>query len=573
MEKIKDKVRKLSKAGKAPKFRTMSLSYSANKQLSLQVPPVDASTSASKTRSKSWSGLSLVEVEAINSIMTKTQTSPLTSEAAEDGPREVGPQEVVHEVGSNETLLSIAARYDVTPSQLAQFNRLNSRYVFPGQRLRIPPPEPEEKQAEEEPEMYDDPQFIRLNVRHLTEDHGTVAGALLMTPKVIMFNPSIHDPLVAEDEAGTDRFQVITPTDLVVNVALLKEFVRFDTTELEPERDPGNVVCQNIESFEGVEPDEGQDPGGGSGGSSGGGPMMYLRVVMGKPINQRLPRSAPVMSYGEQKLEPQYWFVMPPFKAKLVFEFIHRALLPEAEAEAASTPGPTRYGLVDPDRMAWDGYEFIQKGTVLIEAEVGRTCNRETVAQAKTTFRRAPTMNLADLPDMVGGVSDLVDCVEDRLELARAMPPRTAGHDWVLAFKTSQDGFNLNTLTRRIADVEGPVLLLIEDLKGYRFGAFLSGAPKCSLVDRFDGTGETFVFTLRPSVKFYTWTGENQYFYKVDKDCLIVGSGGGNFALWLDADLDTGRTNNCSTFDSEPLTPTKDFTVKSLECWYFQYGC
>ena len=105
---------------------------------------------------------------------------------------------IVHEVKGSETLVSIAARYDTTPSLLAQHNRLSSRLIFPGQKLKIPPknaapqpppaattataaaagvkkPKPPGGPATpypEEPEMVDS-QFIRVNVRHITDGKGT----------------------------------------------------------------------------------------------------------------------------------------------------------------------------------------------------------------------------------------------------------------------------------------------------------------------------------------------------------------------------------------------------------------
>ena len=80
-----------------------------------------------------------------------------------------------------------------------QHNRLSSRFVFAGQILKIPPPEPdkppETKPAStkkvplplpEEQEMFDS-QFVKINVRHITDGKGIVAGSLLLTPKVVSY--------------------------------------------------------------------------------------------------------------------------------------------------------------------------------------------------------------------------------------------------------------------------------------------------------------------------------------------------------------------------------------------------
>jgi hypothetical protein len=43
----------------------------------------------------------------------------------------------------------------------------------------------------------------------------------------------------------------------------------------------------------------------------------------------------------------------------------------------------------------------------------------------------------------------------------------------------------------------------------------------------------------------------------------------GRFGLWLDGDLNQGRSQPCKTFGNDPLSPDEDFWVKTLECWAF----
>lgn len=43
----------------------------------------------------------------------------------------------------------------------------------------------------------------------------------------------------------------------------------------------------------------------------------------------------------------------------------------------------------------------------------------------------------------------------------------------------------------------------------------------------------------------------------------------GKFGLWLDGDLNQGRSQTCNTYANEPLSPQEDFVVKTLECWAF----
>ena len=48
------------------------------------------------------------------------------------------------------------------------------------------------------------------------------------------------------------------------------------------------------------------------------------------------------------------------------------------------------------------------------------------------------------------------------LRIALEMPPRVDSCPWVLKFTTTTDGFALNTMTRKLSSVTGPVLILIE---------------------------------------------------------------------------------------------------------------
>ena len=80
------------------------------------------------------------------------------------------------------------------------FNRLSSGFVFANQVLKIPPPEsdkpPEFYTADkrkssgnktsaplpEEPEIFDS-QFVKINVKFITDGKGIVSGSLFLTPK------------------------------------------------------------------------------------------------------------------------------------------------------------------------------------------------------------------------------------------------------------------------------------------------------------------------------------------------------------------------------------------------------
>ncbi|XP_037944257.1 nuclear receptor coactivator 7-like [Teleopsis dalmanni] len=45
---------------------------------------------------------------------------------------------ISYTVGNRDTLTSVAARFDTTPSELTHLNRLNSSFIYPGQQLLVP---------------------------------------------------------------------------------------------------------------------------------------------------------------------------------------------------------------------------------------------------------------------------------------------------------------------------------------------------------------------------------------------------------------------------------------------------
>ncbi|XP_037922190.1 TLD domain-containing protein 2 isoform X15 [Hermetia illucens] len=169
------------------------------------------------------------------------------------------------------------------------------------------------------------------------------------------------------------------------------------------------------------------------------------------------------------------------------------------------------------------------------------------------------------IPDLIGQTEILTE--EHREKLCGHLPARAEGYSWSLVFSTSQHGFSLNSLYRKMQKLESPILIVIEDTEHNVFGALTS----CSLhvSDHFYGTGESLLYKFNPSFKVFHWTGENLYFIKGNPESLSIGAGDGKFGLWLDGDLNQGRSQTCNTYANEPLSPQEDFVVKTLECWAF----
>ncbi|XP_026726239.1 TLD domain-containing protein 2 isoform X13 [Trichoplusia ni] len=199
-------------------------------------------------------------------------------------------------------------------------------------------------------------------------------------------------------------------------------------------------------------------------------------------------------------------------------------------------------------------------------------------------------------PDLIG--TSEVFTMEHREKLCSVLPARAQGYMWSLTFSTSQHGFSLASMYRKMQRVDSPVLLVIQDTDNNVFGALTSTALHPS--EHFYGTGESLLFSFQPvedtrrasqpadtdkednkddkddqvapvktKFKYWGWTGDNMYFIRGSNDNISIGAGDGKFGLWLDGDLYLGRTQRCKTYGNEPLTTREDFIVKIMECWTF----
>ncbi|XP_032373741.1 oxidation resistance protein 1a isoform X5 [Etheostoma spectabile] len=179
---------------------------------------------------------------------------------------------VKYSVESQDTLNSIALKFDTTPNELVQLNKLFSRAVVPGQVLYVPDPEyvssvgsspslspisplsPTSSEADLEkatdsdgpprPEGVHPPvfsalrqsrvvsstseeeealteKFLKINCKYITGDMGAVSGVLLVTPNNIMFDPHRMDPLVQAH--GCEEYGIMCPLEEVQSAAICKE--------------------------------------------------------------------------------------------------------------------------------------------------------------------------------------------------------------------------------------------------------------------------------------------------------------------------------------------------------------
>uniref|UniRef100_A0A8C7C9Z6 Oxidation resistance protein 1 n=1 Tax=Oncorhynchus kisutch TaxID=8019 RepID=A0A8C7C9Z6_ONCKI len=217
-----------------------------------------------------------------------TDTGQKKSQEKKDGSRRMSFQRpkgtIEYAVETRDTLNNIALKFDTTPNELVQLNKLFSRAVCPGQVLYVPDPEhissvgsspslspisplsPTSSEADLEKESNDAPRpeahhhhhapvfsalrqarvvsstseeeealtekFLKINCKYITDGKGAVSGVLLVTPNNIMFDPHRMDPLVQEH--GCEEYGYMCPLEEVMSAAIYKEITDSKIREAVP---------------------------------------------------------------------------------------------------------------------------------------------------------------------------------------------------------------------------------------------------------------------------------------------------------------------------------------------------
>ncbi|CAL8394363.1 unnamed protein product [Arctogadus glacialis] len=173
------------------------------------------------------------------------------------------PGTVEFTVGLDDTLNSIALRFNITPNKLVQLNKLFARSVYTGQKLFVPdlsqsetapaengtqegvsdsrPAKPIQRHASppSEDESPTTVKFIKMSCKYFTDGMGVVGGVLIVTPNNIMFDPHKSDPLVIEH--GCEEYGLICPMEEVVSVALYDDVSRMKLKDAPPSELPQDL--------------------------------------------------------------------------------------------------------------------------------------------------------------------------------------------------------------------------------------------------------------------------------------------------------------------------------------------
>ncbi len=171
------------------------------------------------------------------------------------------------------------------------------------------------------------------------------------------------------------------------------------------------------------------------------------------------------------------------------------------------------------------------------------------------------------------------------LQLWKWLPVRWQILEWESVYSTNIHGCRLMTLYDKTEYYESTIII-IKTSDNCVFGAFCPvplsnrlNKQKSYSIAAFFGTGETFLFKLRPIMEKYEWVGielqgetdrsQELYMY-ADNKSLIIGSGGEGSGLEIDENLAHGTSRKCDTFSNEPLCAGTAFEIQVLEVLSFK---
>lgn len=171
---------------------------------------------------------------------------------------------------------------------------------------------------------------------------------------------------------------------------------------------------------------------------------------------------------------------------------------------------------------------------------------------------------------------------EHEAALEPYLPPALSGASWKAAYELRIQGASVLALKQALANLDIPLVLVVEDSRGFVFGGFLPGGLYLDASHNEDGfnesesgDGDSFVFTFgskadqRPvsdKLKVFPWTGKNRSFRLLSvRKGLGMGSGPRGFAFMLDPFLEYGSSSRSDTYDNECLASEEQFKCVNFE--------
>eukprot|EP01119_Soliformovum_irregulare_P005379 TRINITY_DN17146_c0_g1_i1.p1 TRINITY_DN17146_c0_g1~~TRINITY_DN17146_c0_g1_i1.p1 ORF type:complete len:512 (+),score=98.25 TRINITY_DN17146_c0_g1_i1:122-1657(+) len=491
----------------------------------------------------------------------------------------VPPGHIKYIVKREDTPAGIAIQHNTTVAQMLNLNRTFTGTVYTGQVLIVPDPSKSMKEEvrEELPRG-----TIKFNARYATGVFH-VEGIILIDPQHFTFQPLATDPIVIKE--GTTRFQVKLDLADIFSCETLPGDKSASLDNLRksnpgaPPSDPNAAFVQlNILSngsktlFFSLHKDvkdrlitklhemirqrnsdllsQVMSPPG-----SEQSPIKPI-LVSSPPSSIPKPGSSPtnLMAYVMPSYPPSGRGSIPPTPPNSMTTSFHPVPLDEDTPSSKMPLGSASRSI----SMPASSHEDTGKQRLDRSSSIGG----ETDGDAYAEYQQRKKEEEKFVPKMLQGQSEIIQ-LDDMIKIISWLPQRFQLSHWKLLYSTNKHGISINTFYHRCKN-QGSCILVIEDTNHNVFGAFVSDFWRPQ--KGYYGTGETFVFTVKPTLANYHWSRMNNLFMLSDETSISLG-GGGTFALWLDSDFLKGSTRECETWDNPPLTSQEQFTCLRLELW------
>ena len=137
-------------------------------------------------------------------------------------------------VSDNETLNTIALKFNVSPNMLKQLNALTSDFIFPGQSILVPRIFQSNETVVVETTLHPVDQKIpplpkksifKYPMKRITRFDGSVGGTTLMTSNAFMFRAHVSDKLVIQN--GQNNYNVSIPLDSICEILMFESFEKM----------------------------------------------------------------------------------------------------------------------------------------------------------------------------------------------------------------------------------------------------------------------------------------------------------------------------------------------------------
>ncbi|PVZ97794.1 hypothetical protein BB558_005164 [Smittium angustum] len=179
--------------------------------------------------------------------------------------------------------------------------------------------------------------------------------------------------------------------------------------------------------------------------------------------------------------------------------------------------------------------------------------------------------------------------------------PRNSRHEWQCIYSSASDGHSWNSFVKSIENIESILVLVsVNSNRKINTGSSIVGAyfdEKLSKFPSWKGNKNSLLFSfnqvpfsdecslnsdssweefLKCAAVYHTsGINENYQYFNYGTSTLPNGLGMGGqlnyFGLWIDSSFSTGHSFSTATFaNSNPLTPSNEFTFESIEVYSVQ---